>query len=172
MKKVFLGAAVLLILLGVGIFFSRQKTNEEVGCTMEAKLCPDGSSVGRSGPKCEFAPCPTPQAAINNEAIRIFEPLPNTLIQSPIILRGEARGSWYFEASFPVSLVDARGKELARMPVSAQGEWMTTNLVPFEASLSFPKPDTSTGELVFKKDNPSGLPENDAEVRVPVRFGP
>jgi hypothetical protein len=26
-------------------------------CTMEAKLCPDGSSVGRSGPNCEFAPC-------------------------------------------------------------------------------------------------------------------
>ncbi len=27
-------------------------------CTMEAKICPDGSSVGRSGPNCEFAPCP------------------------------------------------------------------------------------------------------------------
>lgn len=27
-------------------------------CTMEAKLCPDGSSVGRSGPNCEFAKCP------------------------------------------------------------------------------------------------------------------
>lgn len=25
---------------------------------MEAKLCPDGSSVGRTGPKCEFAKCP------------------------------------------------------------------------------------------------------------------
>mgnify|MGYP003403307495 FL=1 len=30
----------------------------EVACTMEAKLCPDGSAVGRSGPRCEFAPCP------------------------------------------------------------------------------------------------------------------
>lgn len=30
-----------------------------VACTMEAKICPDGSSVGRSGPNCEFAPCPT-----------------------------------------------------------------------------------------------------------------
>jgi len=29
-----------------------------VACTMEAKICPDGSSVGRSGPNCEFAPCP------------------------------------------------------------------------------------------------------------------
>ena len=27
-------------------------------CTEEAKLCPDGSAVGRTGPNCEFAPCP------------------------------------------------------------------------------------------------------------------
>jgi len=29
-----------------------------VACTMEAKICPDGTAVGRSGPNCEFAPCP------------------------------------------------------------------------------------------------------------------
>jgi len=28
-------------------------------CTMEAKTCPDGTAVGRTGPNCEFAPCPT-----------------------------------------------------------------------------------------------------------------
>lgn len=33
---------------------------EPVACTMEAKICPDGSSIGRTGPKCEFTPCPTP----------------------------------------------------------------------------------------------------------------
>ncbi|MBX3226120.1 MAG: hypothetical protein KIT84_28895 [Labilithrix sp.] len=27
-------------------------------CTMDAKMCPDGTSVGRVGPSCEFAPCP------------------------------------------------------------------------------------------------------------------
>jgi hypothetical protein len=31
---------------------------ESVMCTMEAMLCPDGSSVGRTGPNCEFTPCP------------------------------------------------------------------------------------------------------------------
>lgn len=29
-------------------------------CTMDAKICADGSSVGRTGPNCEFAPCPSP----------------------------------------------------------------------------------------------------------------
>lgn len=31
---------------------------EQVACTMDAKLCPDGSYVGRQGPNCEFAACP------------------------------------------------------------------------------------------------------------------
>jgi hypothetical protein len=29
-----------------------------VACTMDAKECPDGSYVGRTGPNCEFSPCP------------------------------------------------------------------------------------------------------------------
>lgn len=31
---------------------------EPVACTLEAKLCPDGSFVGRTGPTCTFEPCP------------------------------------------------------------------------------------------------------------------
>lgn len=36
-------------------------TNDKpsVRCTMEAMVCPDGTEVGRTGPNCEFAPCPT-----------------------------------------------------------------------------------------------------------------
>ena len=34
-----------------------------VACTTEAKLCPDGSYVGRTGPNCEFAACPMPVAS-------------------------------------------------------------------------------------------------------------
>lgn len=35
----------------------------QVACTLEAKICPDGSSVGRQGPNCEFAPCPVASTA-------------------------------------------------------------------------------------------------------------
>lgn len=35
-----------------------------VVCTMEAKQCPDGSFVGRSGPNCEFAACPGPSVQL------------------------------------------------------------------------------------------------------------
>lgn len=33
--------------------------NRPIACTMEAKACPDGSYVSRTGPNCEFAPCPS-----------------------------------------------------------------------------------------------------------------
>lgn len=40
------------------------------GCTEDARICPDGSSVGRIGPGCDFKPCPG--EAINaREAITI-----------------------------------------------------------------------------------------------------
>lgn len=35
-----------------------RKEQEFVACTADAKICPDGSGVGRIPPNCEFAPCP------------------------------------------------------------------------------------------------------------------
>ena len=37
---------------------------EQVFCTTEAKLCPDGSYVGRVPPSCEFAECPSTSTPI------------------------------------------------------------------------------------------------------------
>ena len=34
------------------------RSSQERGCTMDAKMCPDGSYVGRTSPNCEFAACP------------------------------------------------------------------------------------------------------------------
>mgnify|MGYP001588167332 CR=1 FL=1 len=29
-----------------------------IACTQDARQCPDGTYVGRTGPRCEFSPCP------------------------------------------------------------------------------------------------------------------
>lgn len=42
-------------------FIEPQTSSSPVACTMEEKICPGGSSVSRTGPNCEFAPCPTPK---------------------------------------------------------------------------------------------------------------
>ena len=119
-----------------------------------------------------------PAAVVQSDMIRVTAPVANALITSPLTVTGEARGTWYFEASFPVAILDANrteildasGYQVAVVPAQAQGEWMTENFVPFLATLDFTPPATDTGFVVFKKDNPSGLPEHDASVEVPVRF--
>ncbi len=104
------------------------------------------------------------------DLIQVDTPLVNAAVASPLTVTGKARGTWYFEASFPVQLLDANGKELARMPAQAQGEWMTENFVPFTATLTFAPPTTQTGTLVLQNDNPSGNPATAKEVRIPVQF--
>jgi hypothetical protein len=107
---------------------------------------------------------------IENENVRVTTPSPNAVVKSPLFVSGEARGTWYFEASFPVRLLDGNGKEIAIRPAQAKSEWMTIDFVPFEVLLEFIAPETPVGTLEFVKDNPSGLPEHDDSFSIPVRF--
>jgi len=53
----FLIAALVTVAVGAAAL-QYHKEEKVVGCTEEAKICPDGSAVGRSGPQCEFTACP------------------------------------------------------------------------------------------------------------------
>jgi hypothetical protein len=160
-------------------------TTEPVFCTADAMQCPDGSYVGRTSPNCEFVCPPAPevpadlQAHIDSKAdlIKVTSPLPMGVVGSPLTLKGQARGNWFFEASAPVSLVNWDGLIIAEGIITADGEWMTTDFVPFTGELTFTSPYKEgdpdfmkRGALIFKKDNPSGLPENDDALEFTVWF--
>src|SRR3989339_460046 len=99
---------------------------------------------------------------VSTDDISITTPFVNQIIASPFTLSGEAVGNWYFEATLPVKLLDADGNVLVQTYVTAQDEWMTTDFVRFEGLLEFAAPENGDkGTVVFMKDNPSGLPEND-----------
>lgn len=106
----------------------------------------------------------------------LIEPItvhPGDVISSPLTVSGRARGPWYFEASFPVRLLDENGTNVPLDPpyITASAEWMTTEFVPFSAVLTFTPPLSGTrGTLIFQKDNPSGLPEHDDSLEFPVVF--
>lgn len=96
-------------------------------------------------------------------------------VSSPLTVTGEARGFWFFEASFPVVLVDWDGRIIAEHYATAEGEWMTEEFVPFSFTLEFDTPPgpggpINRGALILQRDNPSGLPENDAAVEIPIIF--
>lgn len=98
-------------------------------------------------------------------------PYPNGIVASPLTITGEARGTWYFEASFPVEMQDVDGNVLGQGHAEAIGNWMTEDFVPYTATLSFTVPAGVTeGVLYLRKDNPSGLPANDDEAHFPVQF--
>ncbi len=113
---------------------------------------------------------PTPTPTGKENLIRVSNVTANQIITSPLTITGTARGTWYFEASFPVELIDGNGKQLAIKAAQAQGEWMTEDFVPFSVTLSFLQPTTATGTLILHKDNPSGDAIRDDSLRIPVRF--
>lgn len=180
-KRKLLALCSGMVLLG-GAGCQRAPQPSNVACTMEALQCPDGSYVGRQGPRCEFAPCPATTSTTptpiptstapfsKDDLIQVDTSFASTTFVSPMTVTGTARGGWYFEASFPVELRDANGLLLASSIAQAQGDWMTTNYVPFTTTLTFGMPTTATGTLIFKKDNPSGEPANDNQLVIPVRF--
>jgi hypothetical protein len=144
---------------------------------MDALRCPDGSYVGRTGQNCEFI-CPEvlPIEATStdlSDIIVLDSPQSKDVITTPLQLSGQARGNWFFEASFPVTLTNWDGLIIAQGAATADGDWMTTDFVPFEATLNFTVDKnvySNRGSLILKKDNPSGLPKNDDAIEIPVTF--
>lgn len=55
---IFWSIFTIVLIVGLASWYLNKAEPSQVVCTMEAKLCPDGSYVGRSGPRCEFLACP------------------------------------------------------------------------------------------------------------------
>ncbi len=111
---------------------------------------------------------------MQSELIRVSYPKAGDSITSPLTVKGEARGQWYFEATFPVVLVDWDGRIIAQGVATAQSDWMTTDYVPFTATLTFDTKEerySSRGSLILQKSNASGLPENDDAMEIPITLG-
>lgn len=104
--------------------------------------------------------------------VRVYAPEKDSTIASPVAVVGEVPGSWSFEASFPIRLVDSSGKVVAQSTAQVLGDWMTDQLVPFSAKLPYvaASAHSGSGSLILQKDNPSGRAANDDTVVIPVRL--
>ncbi|HEY0010388.1 MAG TPA: Gmad2 immunoglobulin-like domain-containing protein [Candidatus Paceibacterota bacterium] len=188
----------LIILVAIAIYAfasSNERKEEVVAEPMNFTECAERYPVMESYPRrcvspsgVQFvetvatttAPAPTPttpttpaqpQTSGIPNLITVSSPTRDQKVSSPLTVTGQARGTWYFEASFPVELRDTSGRLIAQGPAQAQGEWMTENFVPFRASLTYPaQPAGSKGTLILRKDNPSGDPARDQSVSIPVTF--
>lgn len=121
-------------------------------------------------PASDSAPASLSISYTNSSAddITLELPFPGAVTGKTFGVIGHARGSWFFEASFPVELLDSSGTLIARGIAQAEGDWMTTDFVPFRADITAPESYIGPATLVLRKDNPSGLPEHDASISLPI----
>lgn len=177
MRKIIFSVLILLLVISIVIIVAKFGFKPKPTITViDFESCAAlGQPLMKSYPRqCRFAN-QTFVEDIGNELektdlITIDQPRPNQKISSPLIISGKARGQWFFEASFPVQLYDEQKNLLGTGIAQAQGEWMTSNFVPFALTLEFSQPQTAKGVLILRKDNPSGLPEFDDELNIPVLF--
>ncbi|MBN1325776.1 GerMN domain-containing protein [Candidatus Falkowbacteria bacterium] len=181
-KKVIVIVILAVILItGLTIAVLRFSTPEDTW------LCQNGEWIKHGNPSAPqpSTPCPGGKPNVNqpltNENININQepqnqvniivdkPKINEEITSGYIIEGQAAG-WYFEASFPIKLLDEAGKEITTIIAQAQSDWMTSDFVAFKATLNFSIDKDQNGILVFMKDNPSGLPENDQKYEMPIKL--
>ncbi len=172
---------VTIVLFIIGTYFSLKKINRSIeGPTDSFISCvANGFPVLESFPrKCTDADgnayieeVTPPLNAITNEKVHVYYPVPGTSVNTPISFSGEARGTWFFEGSFPVEVRNITGKTIARSHAEAKGEWMTEEFVRFEGDILLLQ-QTPAGPLflVLKKDNPSGDPTRDEEVVIPINY--
>ena len=168
---------LLAVILAVYLYFWRSPKVAMVVTTFEECIAA-GNPAMESYPRQCRADGKLFVENIGNEMektdmIRLTSPRPNQTVSSPLTITGEARGNWFFEASFPVMITNWDGLIIGQGIATAQGEWMTSEFVPFKAVLHFNSTSTATtyskkGTLILRKDNPSGLPEHDDALEIPV----
>ena len=70
-------ALIVLVILGLVVVIAygneRHTLPKGTACTQDAMICPDGSAVGRTGPLCQFAACPSaPAATLLSDAYPLY----------------------------------------------------------------------------------------------------
>lgn len=179
MKKFQLIIIVVLFIVGFGVAWKLTKKDAPILIVTNFEECAaTGNPVMESYPRQCRHKEQTFVEDIGNELekadlIRVETPRPNQMISSPLTIKGQARGYWFFEASFPVVLTNWDGLIIAQGIATAEDSWMTEDFVPFTATLDFVQNQeaySNKGTLILQKDNPSGLPENDDALEIPVIF--
>lgn len=138
-----IGFLVLALLVGIGLlayaFIPHDPENQGVACTEEALLCPDGSYVGRGGPRCEFAACPDQSSFVGilRQSATGFD----LLIPSP---EGEHETSYAMPLALKVSNVVG---QIVGKKVEVFGSFSSGNTFQVERLTESPQSDPAIGEI-------------------------
>jgi len=175
-------AATLLIILGlVFVFFYTQEMRKQNMSPENVLSYEDCVDAGYPVSEMQPPRCTTPDGRtyakeiapdityVNADAdmITVELPFPGAVTGTEFAIVGKARGQWFSEGVFPITILDSDGQLMAKVIARAESDWMTTEFVPFRAYVMISGAYAGNATLVLEKDNPSGLEENAASMSFP-----
>lgn len=177
MKKIIFTILALVVLVG-GFIIINKKASAPI--LSDIKTFEDCESAGFAVMESYPRQCRTPDGRLFAEEIVptityknasvdkivVDTPFPGAVTGKEFTITGKAAG-WYFEGSFPATVLDKDGKILWQGPAQAQGDWMTAEFVPFKVAAKVPETYIGPATLLLEKDNPSGEPQFDASMSFP-----
>ncbi len=161
-KTAIILAVIIIVLLGVLIFVPAKAP----------EVPPAGSAPAATSTAISTSTATTTPPIVSSDGqVTVTAPRANDMISSPVTITGSVTGGgWFFEAVFPVTVVDANRIVLGKGQARAQSDWTTTGTVPFVAKVTFVAPPTKTGFIVLESANPSGIEENLKSLSMPITF--
>ncbi len=172
MNKVLLSIGVIAVIAAAtaGTYYYQQRRIETLEAEKMALSLELEEVRGKSAPQASEETDMITYTSPKGVVVTVTAPLLGSKITTPLTVKGRVPGSWSSEGQFIVRLFDSDGTKIGERVAILDGDWMTESQVPFTATLMFSPSALHSGSLVLVKANPSGLPENDDAIEIPVTF--
>ncbi len=167
-SKIIIATCILVVLIalaGKGNLFSVSKIPTDT-------ITATSTVVATSTATTTVVVATTTQPIVDySSQLELTSPKPGSEIKSPLTVIGRLKGGWFFEANAGLALLDQNKQPITVTNIMATTDWMTADWVSFKGTVGFPvEYKGKSGYLQISNDNPSGMPENEKKILVPVLF--
>ncbi len=142
---------VLIVLVSYFVFF-KQKAMAPVDNNPPVVTNPQISVSGKA----------------NKDDLVLFSIAPGAKVSGKVEATGVIKGAYFFEANIITNILDGNKNMLKQGHGDATTDWMTSDPVSFKTSLDFTGLPAGPAYIEIRNDNPSGLPENDKSILIPI----
>jgi len=125
---------IILSVLLVGIAYISQ--NENLCCKYE--ICKQLTTICEKDAQEEIENIGGEVLSEKGQTLYLDNIKSGDTVQMGYKMKGQAPGSWYFEGSFPVRVLNIQGEVVSSLVASTSDDWMTENSVPFSVVIDFP----------------------------------
>jgi len=109
-----------------------------------------------------------PEVLGNKDDLVSFSIAPGAFVSGNMAINGTVKNAYFFEGNILVNVLDANKNLLKTGYGTATTDWMTSGPVSFKADIDFSGLSVGPAYIEIHNDNPSGLPENDKSILIPV----